>query len=402
MSLPNNWKLVSLDKIAAKEKGSIRRGPFGGSLKKDCFVPDGYKVYQQKNAIEDDFNAGSYFIDEKKYKELEGFSIQPNDLIISCAGTIGRIAIVPKDAKPGVINQALMRLRPNTDVILPIYLKRVLESPKEQRDIFGQASGTALKNLAAISEIKKSKIPLPPLEEQRRIAAILDKADEVRRKRQEAIRLTEELLRSLFLDMFGDPVTNPKGWKVVELGILAHVTDGTHKTPCYVEQGIPFSSAKNSRANESDWINTRFIMEAEHKDLIRRCHPEKGDVVLTKSGTIGEAAVIDRDLEFSLFESVALLKLKNNAIHPLILTTLLNEPCVRSRYKGDIKGVAVKHLHLVDIRRLQIILPPVQLQEKFLTAASVIQDDKDKLVGAENYSNNLFNSLLQRAFRGEL
>jgi len=159
---------------------------------------------------------------------MEGFNVKPHDLIISCAGTIGKVAIVPYEALPGVINQALMRIRPNPEIILCRYLKWLLESPKYQRDIFGKSAGSALKNLAAISEIKKCKIPLPPLEEQRRIAAILDKADGVRRKRKEAIRLTEELLRSTFLEMFGDPVTNPKGWEIVKLGRKITNMVGTH------------------------------------------------------------------------------------------------------------------------------------------------------------------------------
>lgn len=220
MNLPNTWSLAALGDIAAPEKGAIRRGIFGGSLKKEIFVESGFKVYEQQNAIKDDFQIGNYFIDEDKFREMEGFNVKPNDLIISCAGTIGKVAIVPYEALPRVINQALMRIRPNTDIILCRYLKWLLKSPKYQRDIFGKSAGSALKNLAAISEIKKCKIPLPPLEEQRRIVTILDKADGVRRKRKEAIRLTEELLRSTFLEMFGDPVTNPKGWRKISLGEL--------------------------------------------------------------------------------------------------------------------------------------------------------------------------------------
>ena len=158
MNLPKTWSLVALGDIAAHEKGAIRRGPFGGSLKKEIFVESGFKVYEQQNAIKDDFQIGNYFIDEDKFREMEGFNVKPHDLIISCAGTIGKVAIVPCEALPGVINQALMRIRPNPEIILCRYLKWLLESPKYQRDIFGKSAGSALKNLAAISEIKKCKI----------------------------------------------------------------------------------------------------------------------------------------------------------------------------------------------------------------------------------------------------
>ncbi|MBD2261143.1 restriction endonuclease subunit S [Pseudanabaena sp. FACHB-2040] len=336
-------------------------------------------------------------ITEVALKETSVKMIPSGALLVAMYGaTVGRIAILGIEATS---NQAVCHIVPDEKIADQRYMFHALQQqvPKWLEQRVGGAQPNISQQI-----IRNTPIPLPPLEEQRRIAAILDKADEVRRKRREAIRLTEELLRSQFLEMFGDPISNPKGWRSVELEHLAKVTDGTHKTPTYLDFGVPFLSARNVRSHKIDWQDTRFISQAEHESLTRRCHPQKGDVLLTKSGTIGEAAVVDRDMEFSLFESVALIKLKDSSIHPIFLATLLNEPCVRSHYSGDIKGVAVKHLHLVDIKRLPIILPSQDKQDLFLQQATKTWECRSKLSQAYAKSEGFFNSLLQQAFRGEL
>jgi len=113
----SEYEYVKLDEVC-----HFKRGPFGGSLKKEIFVKDGYKVYEQKHAINNDFEIGEYYITEKKYNEMIAFALKPNDLIISCSGTMGRIAIVPKNIKPGIINQALLKFSPMFGKIIPNFL----------------------------------------------------------------------------------------------------------------------------------------------------------------------------------------------------------------------------------------------------------------------------------------
>ena len=108
--LPEGWEYVKLTDIVGKEKTSIKRGPFGSALKKAFFVDSGYKVYEQKNAIKDDFSLGEYYITEEKFNELKGFEVKGGDIIISCSGTIGKISVAPMNIKQGIINQALLKL----------------------------------------------------------------------------------------------------------------------------------------------------------------------------------------------------------------------------------------------------------------------------------------------------
>ena len=107
---PMGWAEEHLPNLVSKRKHSLKRGPFGGAVKKEIFVPDGFKVYEQKNVIRNDFNTGAYFIKASDYERLTAFRVQPNDLLISCSGTIGLIVVVPADASPGIMNQALLKI----------------------------------------------------------------------------------------------------------------------------------------------------------------------------------------------------------------------------------------------------------------------------------------------------
>lgn len=164
----------------------LTRGPFGGSLKKDIFVSNGYKVYEQKNAINNDFAIGRYFVTREKFLEMKRFAVSPGDLIMSCSGTIGRIAIVPREAQEGIINQALLKITPVKNIVLSEYLKCVLESPLLQKRIFGNVLGLAIKNVAGVKVLKGMKIPLPPIAEQKKIVAYLEAVREKARQLQEA------------------------------------------------------------------------------------------------------------------------------------------------------------------------------------------------------------------------
>jgi restriction endonuclease S subunit len=146
------------------------RGPFGGSLKKEIFVKDGYKVYEQKNAIQNDFTIGRYCIDEAKFNEMKRFEVFPDDLIISCSGTMGKIAIAPKNIKRGIINQALLKLTPNTSKTSAFFIKLWLETEFIQTNYFRDNSGAAIQNVSSVKYLKEIPFPDISLSEQEEIA----------------------------------------------------------------------------------------------------------------------------------------------------------------------------------------------------------------------------------------
>ncbi|WP_269235681.1 N-6 DNA methylase [Flavobacterium flavigenum] len=167
----SKYEMVRLERLA-----HFKRGPFGGSLKKEIFVEKGYLVYEQYHAINNDFNFGRYFIDDAKYQEMKAFDVHTNDILISCSGTMGKIAIVPENHPEGIINQALLRLRTN-DLISPIYLKKILESDNIQNKYFRNQNGVAIQNVPSVAVLKDILIPLPPIEIQNEIIDKIDKID---------------------------------------------------------------------------------------------------------------------------------------------------------------------------------------------------------------------------------
>lgn len=162
-AIPSTWKWVRLGDL-----GNYKKGPFGSSLTKSMFVPkseDSIKVYEQKNAIQKNWNIGTYYIEKKYYEsDMKGFTLLPGDIIVSCAGTIGETYVIPNEAEIGIINQALMRMRimksVNIDYFL-IYFDFILK-------------GTAIKNIPPFDILKNMLVPLPPFNEQKRIVAKIE------------------------------------------------------------------------------------------------------------------------------------------------------------------------------------------------------------------------------------
>lgn len=164
-SIPQNWIWVRLGNL-----GIYKKGPFGSSLTKSMFIPDGedaIKVYEQQNAIKKDYALGDYYISRKKYESMKSFSVEPNDIIVSCAGTIGETYVMPKEARVGIINQALMKITlfdNNYKDFFLLYFDYVLKKEANEK-----GKGTAIKNIPPFDILKNMYIPLPPFEEQEKI-----------------------------------------------------------------------------------------------------------------------------------------------------------------------------------------------------------------------------------------
>ena len=148
------------------------RGPFGGSLKKECFKDSGYAVYEQQNAIYNKFSF-RYFIDEEKYNSLIRFRVNAGDLIMSCSGTIGKVAIIPETFIEGIINQALLKLSPNKDIDAH-FLKYLMESNLFKEIINANIEGVAIKNIASVAVLKEIKLYIPTISEQQKIVVEID------------------------------------------------------------------------------------------------------------------------------------------------------------------------------------------------------------------------------------
>ena len=181
------------------------RRPLGGSLKKSIFAADGYAVYEQRHAIYNQFDDIRYFIDEAKFEEMKRFELLPNDLIMSCSGTMGRVAIVPDGIKRGIINQALLKLTPDSK-ISNTFLKYWMESEAFQDALKEYSGGAAIQNVASVKILKEIRLPLPSFKEQVGIIARLEgfrvETQRLESIYQQKLAALEELKKSLLHQAF--------------------------------------------------------------------------------------------------------------------------------------------------------------------------------------------------------
>ncbi|MHC1698956.1 MAG: restriction endonuclease subunit S [Geobacteraceae bacterium] len=343
------------------------------------------------------------YIDEKTHQAFSRSQIYPGDVLVSIAGTIGRVGVVPEDAPILNCNQAVAIVRTNGEIFRP-YLRHWLESSDAQRQMRGSTVTGTISNLS-LSQVGNLQIPLPPLDEQRCIAAILDKADAIRRKRQESIRLTEAFLRSTFLEMFGDPVTNPKGLKTGLLGDYCDMETGyAFKSEAFQVAGIKLCRGANVMPGEIEWSDVKYW--SNDSQIAERYVLREGDVVLAMdrpwiSSGLKVARVSNSDLPSYLVQRVARLRgikgLSNEYIYFCIKHLSFTKHC-----KPKITETTIPHISPLDIRSHQILIPDAISVETFSKIAVNVLQTEIKLQNQTHNTEDLFNSLTHRAFRGEL
>jgi len=177
---PKGWGTRPLDSVVSRAKHSLKRGPFGGSLKKDIFVAAGYKVYEQQHAIQNDFLIGTYYIDDLKYHAMKAFAVYPGDFIVSCSGTVGKLARVPQDAHPGVINQALLKITLDEKLVDPTFFEALWFTQSFQDSLFGSTRGSGIRNFPPMGVLRAFPLIVPPLADQTRFSSLLGKSIDCR------------------------------------------------------------------------------------------------------------------------------------------------------------------------------------------------------------------------------
>ena len=323
-------------------------------------------------------------------------------LYIKDGATTGIAALNNYDFPFSMLSSVAL-LRPKPEVCDPRFLCWWLNSPLSKEKFIGQMGGAAIKRLT-LSKIKRFEIPLPPLAEQRRIAEVLDRAEALRAKRRAALAELDSLTQSLFLDLFGDPVSNPKGVKVVRLADVAtRITDGVHQKPNYTESGVPFISVKDITTGKLIFDQCKFISVDDHERFTKRCKPERLDILYTKVGaTYGRPAIVETDREFSLYVSVCIIKPRKDLIDPHFLNAAMGTSAVKNQADRRIKGIGVPDLHLDQIQNFLIPLPSMSQQQEFARRVGAVEKLKQAQRAALAEQDALFATLQHRAFRGEL
>ena len=228
------------------------------------------------------------------------------------------------------------------------------------------------------SNLLNVEIPLPNLEKQKQIVELLDKVTSLIFLRKQQLAKLDELVKARFVEMFGDPVTNPKGYEKYKLENLARkISDGVHSKPDYTETGRPFLSVVNINKGVINFKNCKYVSEDAYQKMIKSTHPERGDVLYTKVGaTYGIPAYVDTDIAFCLYVSVCLIKPKREMINPRFLSLSMEMPYVKHQADRRIKGIGVPDLHLNQISEFEILCPPLKEQDIFIYFVERLDEEK--------------------------
>lgn len=194
---PMGWPTSQLPNLVAAQKYSLKRGPFGGALKKEIFISHGHKVYEQQNVINDDFQLGTYHIGDQDFERLRAFAVIPGDLLVSCSGTIGRIAVLPQTACSGVMNQALLKIRLDQNQVLNSFFISLWRSQPFERQVLGMTHGTGLKNMKSMDELKSIRFIVPPSTHQQHFVSIVESVEQQKARMRAHLAELDTLFASL-------------------------------------------------------------------------------------------------------------------------------------------------------------------------------------------------------------
>ncbi|MEM7245919.1 MAG: restriction endonuclease subunit S [Acidobacteriota bacterium] len=371
------------------------------------FVESGIPFVRVQNLVDGkvDMSREPLFIDSETHSALRRSQIQDGDLLISIAGTIGRSAIVDVASSLNC-NQAVAIVRFNGSVDRG-YVVHWLATSDALRQMNAKGVTGTITNLS-LAQIKSLQLPLPPLAEQKRIAAILDAADALRAKRRESLVQLDALLQSTFLDMFGDPVTNPMGWDVGRLADVVERLDGgknVAQSETETEYRVLKVSAVTSgqyRPEESKYLPADF--EVPESYLVR-----KGDLLISRANTaelIGATAYVwDTPQRIVLPDKIWKIVWKEEAeVEPLFVYQISHTAAFRRALSSRASGTSgsMKNIAKPKLLGLRIPLPPQGLQRRFAAIVESVERQKMSQRAHLAELDALFASLQQRAFRGEL
>ena len=401
--MPEGWAWCRLKEVCELKGG--KRIPAGLSATKEKTNHIYIRVTDmQNNSISD---ADLVYITDDIFEKIQRYTINKDDLYLTIAGTIGRVGEVPEIFDGMNLTENALKL---TNIsICKKYLMQILNTKLVQDYFESTYHQVAMPKLSLINA-SKTIIPVPPLDEQQKIVNeidnvfsitnnldidIVDLEDLITRTKSKILDLAihgklvpqnsndepaEELLKRIatsdnrpYKKLSGDeiPFELPKTWIWQKLPDLCSIpiTDGTHKTPTYSdkENGIPFLSSKDVTSGEIDWSKIKYITKELHAELYKRLAPQKNDILLAKNGTTGIAALVKDNTVFDIYVTLALIRPISKIIYPQYLLYIINSQFCKNQFNDHLTGIGVPNLHLVDINKTAIPLPPISEQQRIVS-----------------------------------
>lgn len=393
---------------------SLKRGPFGGDLKKMFFVESGFPVYEQQHAINNDFSNIRYFIDTDRFEKLKACNVGSGDYIVSCSGTMGKIARLPKGSELGVINQALLRIRLNDDLIHHNYFLEFFKSTVFQKEILKDSRGSGMQNMAGIKEIKPISVTLPPRVEQK---AIVKKIEELfssldsgiadlKKAQEQLVIYRQAVLKKAFEGELTSTKMNTRS--LDSLTIL--VTKGSSpkwQGFNYVtdKEELLFITSENVREGYVSLEKEKYLPKGFNK-VQERSILQKGDVLFNIVGaSIGRAAIFELDKLSNINQAVALIRL-NGDIDNKYVNYFLNSGSAKQEYLKKQVEVARANLSLQNVKDIEIPFCSKQEQKKVIqeieSRLSVCDKVEESISESLAKAEALRQSILKKAFEGKL
>jgi len=337
--------------------------------------------------------------------KIDRLRVLPGDVLFNATnapGLVGKSALFVGADEPVVFSNHFLRLRCATN-LEPAYLSHWLRWQFDRGTFRGMTRQWV--NQASINrdQLMAMPIPLPPLAEQRRIASILDHADALRAKRRQTVNLLDTLTQSIFLEMFGDPPLHAQRWTMVPLqDACAAIIDCPHSTPAWTDSGVTCLRTSNLKRGGWQWDEHRYVSEETYHFRSTRAYLAAGDIVLSREGTVGVAAIVPDSMVACMGQRLVQVRSDPKQLLPEYALSYLLWVLDPDRISKLMSGSTSKHLNLKDLRNLQVSLPPISLQTHFAERIACAESIREELIQASAGVQLSTASLQHRAFRGEL
>ena len=338
-------------------------------------------------------------ISEECHKKMKRSQLKNGDILFSIAGAIGRVAIVTEEMLPANINQALAIIRISDEQVYLPYIKLILTSPIVIEQFERKKQGVAQLNLS-LKDINEISIPLPSKDKQIELAELFDKVVGVISKRNKELSALDDLIKARFVEMFGDPIQNPKGWEVVTIGdIVTEVRYGTSKPA--VEGGkYPYLRMNNLTADGHLDLNDLKYIDIPD-DEIEKCVVRKGDVLFNRTNSIelvGKTAVFDLPEDMIIAGYIIRVRLTEKML-PEVLSQYMNLEALKGILRGMAKGaVNQANINAQELQSIKVYIPEMELQKQFVKMKEQIYKSKVAVQKALDETQMLFDSLMQKYF----
>ena len=347
-----------------------------GTHQTPTYAKSGYIFLSSKNVTSGVIDWDNVmYISEDLHKELnKRVSPKKDDILLAKNGTTGVAAIVDRDAIFDIY-VSLALIRPDKSKVLPRFLFHAINSPQSKRFFDSHLKGIGVPNLH-LTHIRELPIRLPSFEDQSKIVMILDKTDCLISLRKQQLAKLDELIKARFVEMFGDMILNPNNWKRVPLGSVCDVRDGTHDSPEYFDEGYPLVTSKNVTGGRINFNGCNLICKTDFDKINERSKVDMGDILMPMIGTVGKPVIVDVADEFAI-KNVALIKFtEGSKVINTFVKALLQSDYFDRVVISKIRGGTQKFIALGDIRKLEICLPPIEVQLTYQEIVTRVEKSK--------------------------